>query len=115
MCRSKPEELRAIQSEAEWLALRAQDVGEPFVAHLIGMVVVELAELVEAAKSKEGTELPDMNAIRSEAIRASGQMLADLGSAWGGEQWQMNVADESGRVVFRLEFSATELPPSATE
>jgi hypothetical protein len=48
MCRSKPEELRAIQSEAEWLVLRAQDVGEPFVAHLLGMAVVELAELASS-------------------------------------------------------------------
>ena len=62
---------------------------------------------------EEGTELPDRAAVRAEAIRTSGEMLTDMGDAWDGEHWQMNVADESGRVVFRLQFSATELAEAA--
>ena len=62
---------------------------------------------------EDGVELPDRAAVRAEAIRASGQMLADMGGAWHGEEWQMNVADESGRVVLRLQFSATEMPDAA--
>ena len=45
---------------------------------------------------QEGTELPDMEAARREAITASGEMLRDGSGAviWDGKPWRMWVTDE---------------------
>jgi hypothetical protein len=48
---------------------------------------------------KEGTELPDMKAVRSEAICASAEMLRDNASYWDGTEWRMNVVDDDGVTV----------------
>ena len=56
----------------------------------------------------EGSELPDLNAVRLEALRASGEMLRDnKGEAafWSGEDWTMNVLDDAGGPVLTLGFS----------
>ena len=55
-----------------------------------------------------GTELPDRNAMRTEAIRLAGEMLRDLNGKLAGEQWSMTVRDEAGHQVMTLEFSAVE-------
>lgn len=54
---------------------------------------------------ERGLELPDMDHVRSEAVRASGQMLSNGEHAWKGEAWRMVVADETGRIVFGVNFS----------
>ena len=59
----------------------------------------------------EGSELPDLNAVRTEALKASGEMLRDSkGRAefWSGDDWTMNVTDEAGQPVLTLRFSGTE-------
>jgi hypothetical protein len=57
----------------------------------------------------EGTELPDIYAAPAEAIRASGEMLSDLGAKfWNGGEWKMEVRDEARRRLFTLRFSAEE-------
>ena len=59
----------------------------------------------------EGSELPDLNAVRTEALKASGEMLRDSkGGAefWSGDDWTMNVTDEAGQPVLTLRFSGTE-------
>ena len=56
----------------------------------------------------EGSELPDLNAVRTEALKASGEMLRDnKGGAdfWSGHDWTMNVHDEAGRPVLTLRFA----------
>jgi hypothetical protein len=55
----------------------------------------------------EGTDLPNMRAVRPEAIRAAGEMLRDLDGASSGEEWRMEVTDGAGRPVLTLRFSAT--------
>ena len=55
---------------------------------------------------REGTELPDMKAVRTEAVRASAGMLRDNASYWDGTEWRMNVVDDDGVPVLRLRFSA---------
>ena len=58
----------------------------------------------------EGSKLPDLNAVRDEALRASGEMLRDSnGSAefWSGDDWIMNVTDEAGQPVATLRSSGT--------
>ena len=60
----------------------------------------------------EGAELPDIYAAQAEAIRASGEMLRDLGAKfWDGTEWKMILKDETGRPLFTLRFSAQEHEP----
>ncbi|MDF2799677.1 MAG: hypothetical protein K0R85_2421 [Devosia sp.] len=62
-----------------------------------------------------GTELPDLNAVKHEAMLASSEAIADLGTAFwnSARQWQLNVTDESGKTVMRLQFSGQiELDPA---
>lgn len=42
-----------------------------------------------------GMDLADMELVRTEAIRAAGQMLRDGDHSWKGQEWQLIVADES--------------------
>jgi hypothetical protein len=53
----------------------------------------------------EGVELPDLAAVRREAIRTSGQMLGSGQQSWSGDAWRMVVADEAGALVFSVSFS----------
>jgi hypothetical protein len=56
-----------------------------------------------------GTELGDMNAVRSEAIAAAGELLRDAGrQGWNGTEWQMHVTDSGNRTVLKLFFSAEQ-------
>jgi hypothetical protein len=55
-----------------------------------------------------GTVLSDAKAVRSEAIRTAGEMLADVDGALRGQEWRMIVTDANGKVVLRLQFSAIE-------
>jgi hypothetical protein len=62
---------------------------------------------------EEGTELPDMEAARREAITTAGEMLRDGSGAvvWGGKPWRMWVTDlpgGGGKPMFTLRFSASE-------
>jgi hypothetical protein len=53
---------------------------------------------------EEGTELlPDFEAVRSEAVRTAGEMLASNGVA-PGHTWNMTVADADGKTVLSLRF-----------
>jgi hypothetical protein len=60
-----------------------------------------------------GTELPDLEAARSEAVRAAGEILRDgaAKSLWTGKPWRMWVTrspSPSENELFSLWFSATE-------
>ena len=59
-------------------------------------------------RDHEGVDLPDMQAVRAEAIRAAGEMLRDLDGRLTGEEWRMDVTDEAGQPVLTLHFSAIE-------
>ncbi len=59
---------------------------------------------------EDGVDLPDMQTVRVEAIRAAGEMLRDLGGAFPGEEWRMVVTDEERRPVLTLRFGASEHP-----
>jgi len=56
----------------------------------------------------EGTELRDEAEAKSDAVSLAGRSIADLGDAFwsGGEQWLLEVCDESGTVLFALKFAA---------
>ena len=62
----------------------------------------------------DGTELPDRSAARAQALRASGEILRDMGQDfWDETKWRMEVADESGELLFVLRFAAEEASPSS--
>lgn len=52
-----------------------------------------------------GLDLDDMEQVRREAIRASGQMLSNGEHAWKGDAWQMIVTASDGTIVFGVNFS----------
>ncbi len=58
----------------------------------------------------EGLEIADLNRARAEAIRAAGEMIRDLPGKFDGQEWVMEVTDQSKRPVFTLRFTATEHP-----
>lgn len=58
-----------------------------------------------------GTDLPDRDAVRSEATRAAGEALKDIDGPLVGSEWRMTVVDEAGQVVLRISFMATEEHP----
>lgn len=55
-----------------------------------------------------GVELPDLAAVRLEAITSSGQMLSAGDQTWTGDAWRMMVADEQGNLVFGVTFSTDD-------
>ena len=59
----------------------------------------------------EGLDLPSLEDAREEALEASVELLRGLKSTpafWAGDSWAMNVTDDTGRTVFRLQFSGVE-------
>ena len=60
----------------------------------------------EFASDEVGSEQPNMDAVRQEAISSAGQMLSTGDQSWSGEAWQMVVTDEVGAIVYGLRFSA---------
>ena len=62
-------------------------------------------------RDEDGTELPDFKTARLEAIRYAGEVLRDQADRVAlGEHWRMDVTDESGLVLLRLDFSALAKP-----
>ena len=62
-----------------------------------------------SAPDLTGTELSDIYATRAAAVRASGEMLREIGSRfWNDAEWSMEVQDEAGHRMFTLRFSAEE-------
>jgi hypothetical protein len=70
----------------------------------------------KALRDREGTELPDYNHARREAISYAGKLLDDDASRIGlGEDWHMEVVDEVGLILFRLDFFVTASPVLTAE
>ncbi len=60
-----------------------------------------------------GTELPNIETAREQAVRFSGKLLTDLGAKfWDVGDWRISVRDESGRVLFGLSLAATDAAPT---
>jgi hypothetical protein len=59
----------------------------------------------------EGSDLPDIPSARKYAVRYFGEMLQDEPSTfWNGEELRMQVADETGLLLFSLHFIAVNAP-----
>ena len=56
----------------------------------------------------DGTELADIQAARQEAIRFAGRIIADEAHTLAlSEDWRMEVTDNSGILLFRLDVVVT--------
>lgn len=59
----------------------------------------------------DGTELPDWQAVRREAIRLAGHVLRDEATRLiPDEEWRMEVTDHTGLTLFQIDLSFTEAP-----
>ena len=59
----------------------------------------------------EGTELPDAQAARLEAIRIAGDILKhDAHRIALGEDWRIEVTDATGLILFQMTFLVVESP-----
>ena len=59
----------------------------------------------------EGTELPDWQAARLEAIRRAGEVLQnDAQRVAIGEDWRIEVTDHTGLILFQMAFLMIESP-----
>ena len=59
----------------------------------------------------EGTVLPDIAAVRIEAIKTSGEMLRGIkgmADLWSGVDWTMTVTDEAKQRLLTLQFSGIQ-------
>ena len=64
-----------------------------------------------AVRDEDGIELADAQVARRDAIRLAGQVLDDEAFRLPlGEDWMMEVTDETGLVLFRLDFHVTDAP-----
>jgi hypothetical protein len=63
----------------------------------------------------DGTDLSGVEAARSHALRYAADLLAEVGDRfWTGEPWTMDVTDDHGLTLFRLEFAAHDAPSLGT-
>lgn len=57
----------------------------------------------------EGTELPDLDAARREALLVMADAArGNIGEFWKEGFWRVSVTDESGALMFALELTAVE-------
>lgn len=60
---------------------------------------------------KTGIELPDATFARREAIRYAGSLLEESAAQDSlTNEWRMEVTDETGLILFRLDFFVTPSP-----
>ena len=60
---------------------------------------------------QDGTELPDLHTARHEALILAGAMIEDSAKRLAlGEEWRLEVTDDAGLMLFRLDFTIIEAP-----
>ena len=58
----------------------------------------------------EGAELEDVSSARVEAARRVGALLAEhAGQVWVDRDWQMDVTDEAGLILYMINISAMKM------
>ena len=58
---------------------------------------------------RQGSELSDIHAARTAAVRLSGEMIQEIdGAFWQAPLWQLEVTDHDRTRLFMLSFSAEE-------
>lgn len=63
----------------------------------------------------QGTELPDSTAARIEAAQRIGMLLtAHAGQIWVDQDWQIDVTDDSGLILWTIQVSALRTAATLT-
>jgi hypothetical protein len=61
----------------------------------------------------EGADFPDNSAARVEAAKRIGELLHDhAGQLWADQDWQMDITDETGLILYVINISAVQSPPN---
>ncbi len=61
--------------------------------------------------STEGAELADTSAARVEAARRIGELLTNhAGQLWEDQDWQMDVTDDNGLILYVVHVTAMKTP-----
>ena len=61
-----------------------------------------------------GTELPNLDTARSEAVSLAAGLLRDSPTTfWNGHEWKIEVKDDTGLILFALVFAAIEMAAAA--
>ena len=64
---------------------------------------------------QDGTELPDIHSARQEALILAGAMIEDSAKRNElGEDWRLEVTDDAGLLLFRLDFTMAESAAAKT-
>ena len=59
----------------------------------------------------DGHELPDIQAARAEALQLAGEIIRDDAQRAGlGREWRIEVTDDTGLLLFRMDFVVAESP-----
>jgi hypothetical protein len=62
-----------------------------------------------------GAKLPDHTAARVEAAKRIGALLAEhAGQLWVDEEWEMDVTDETGLILYSIHVAAMRSAATAT-
>lgn len=65
----------------------------------------------EKYQDRQGTELSDLSAARTEATRFLGGLLTNHADEfWNTGEWEMRVTDDKDLTLFQLTFYATDAP-----
>ncbi len=60
---------------------------------------------------QDGTELPDIHSARQEALILAGAIIEDSAKRSAlGEEWRLEVTDDAGLMLLRLDFTIIESP-----
>ena len=63
-----------------------------------------------ALPDHEGTELPNLDAARREALKvAEGLITSPARREDLGEEWRLEITNEAGVLLFRMDFIVTEI------
>jgi hypothetical protein len=64
----------------------------------------------------DGTELPDVETARTEAVRLVGGLLLDApANFWSIREWHVEVRDHRGLALFRLDVTSSDAPAELRE
>ena len=95
--------LGALASESHWLPPSSAECSVPRFHFNVFDGVSDI--------DTEGTELPSWEEARFEAIRLAGEIIRDDSKRIAvGEDWRLEVTDETGLILFRLDFNVMEAP-----
>lgn len=64
----------------------------------------------DAGRDTDGIEIDDIAIAKCEAVKYAGKLICDeAGDFWDRKEWKMTVENESGLMLFELQFVGSEV------